>query len=143
MPKHNRQPRAIPPNAPHYTLGAGVLLVVVGVLAAYLTDNRQSMTTLLGLIATTVPSLLAAGYAERASRDIRNGTVTEKAKQGTKQAMDEVGVTEVVEASQRGASSVMATQALAVLLQNWEDERQRQRGAAPPPPPSPDEGRQP
>lgn len=108
---------AIAPNTPHYTLAAAVVLVVVGVAAAYVTDNRQSMTTLLGLIATTVPSLLAAGYAERASRDIRNGTVTEKARQGSVRAMEEVGVVDVVEASNRGQGTLLAMQALAALLE--------------------------
>lgn len=109
--------RTIPPNAPHYTLGAGVLLVVVALFAAMATDDRDTLRTLLGLIVTTVPSLLAAGYAERASRDIRNGTVTEKARQGTVAAMEEVGVVDVVEATNRGQGSLLAMQALAALLE--------------------------
>lgn len=113
-----RRDRTVPPNAPHYTLGAGVALVVVGLFAAMATDDKDTLRTLLGLIVTTVPSLLAAGYAERASRDIRNGTVTEKARQGTVKAMEEVGVTDVVEATNKGQGSLLAMQALATLLED-------------------------
>lgn len=112
-----RDRRTIPPNAPHYTLGAGVVLVVVGIAAAYLTNDSQSMSLLLGLVVTTVPSLLAAGYAERASRDIRNGTVKEKARQGTVEALEETGVTEVVEVAGRGQASLLVMRSLAALLE--------------------------
>lgn len=125
--RSNKARRDIPPNTPHYALGAGVVLVVSGIVAALVADDKATLATLLGLVVTTVPSLLAAGYAERASRDIRNGTVTEKARQGTTKALEETGVTEVVEASQRGRASGLAMDALAALL---EDRTAAERAAA-------------
>lgn len=116
-PLEPRPTRSIPPNTPHYTLGAGVLLTVVAMFAALATDDRDTLRTLMGLIVSTVPSLLAAGYAERASRDIRNGTVAEKARQGTVKALEDTGVTDVVEASHRGQGTLLAMQALAALLE--------------------------
>lgn len=122
-----RAPRAMPPNSPHYTLGAAVLLVIVGVAAAVLTRDQRNLSILLGLIVTTVPGLIAAGYAERASRDIRNGTVTEKARQGTVKALTETGVTDVVEAAGRGQASVLAMESLALLLEDARKAQARDR----------------
>jgi ribose 1,5-bisphosphokinase PhnN len=122
--------RTIPPNAPHYSLAAGVLLVVVGIVAAVLTDSRDTLNALLVLIVTTVPSLLAAGYAERASRDIRNGTVTEKARQGTHKALEESGVTEVVAASNKGQASLLAMEALSALLDDARVRATKERDAS-------------
>ena len=109
--------REVTPNAPHYTLAAGVLLVLGGLVVAAVT-GADSLDQLLGLIVTAGPALLAAGYAERASRDIRNGTVREKVRQGTHQALEEVGVPDVVEAAGRGQGSILAMQALAALLED-------------------------
>lgn len=83
----------VPPNAPVAALGTAALLIVAGVvlvLSGHGGANDGSL--LVGLVVTTIPSLLAAGYAERASRDVRNGTVTEKARQGARKAIQDAGV---------------------------------------------------
>lgn len=101
-------------NAPLYSLGAGVALVALAILAlTVIPERNQSQTFIVvGLIVTTVPSLIAAGFAERSSRDIRNGVVEEKVKTGATRALVETGVTDVVDASGRGASSTAAIDAL-------------------------------
>lgn len=68
----------------------GMVVVLVGVLA--FTDSLDDRATplvvsLLGMVATIVPGLVAATYSERASRDIRNGTVVEKAREGAVRAL--------------------------------------------------------
>lgn len=57
-------------------------------------DDRSTpvVVSLVGMVITVVPGLLAAAYAERASRDLRNGMIVHKAKQGAAQAIDEAGV---------------------------------------------------
>lgn len=100
------------------TVTAIAFLIAATVLILFSKPGEHpGSMTVIGLIVTTIPSLIAAAFAERASRDIRNGVVEEKAKEGAKQALDEKGVTEVVEASQRGATTVLAMQALTRLLE--------------------------
>lgn len=87
-------------NVPFLALGSAAVFLAFGVLALVFvdtsdTDKGTNLAVVIGLVVTTVPSLVAAAFAERASRDIRNGTVTAKAKEGTRQALDETGVTEV------------------------------------------------
>lgn len=83
-------------NIPVVTLVALVLTVVALVLLILFGDPARS-ATFEGILIGAVPSLLAAAYSERSSRDIRNGTVTDKARQGARAALDESGVTEVVQ----------------------------------------------
>lgn len=67
----------------------GMVCVLVGVLAfTGKLDDRATplVVSLLGMVATIVPGLVAATYSERASRDIRNGTVVAKAREGAVQA---------------------------------------------------------
>lgn len=71
----------------------GILVVAVVVLSVVNGNSHgEIVTVLVGLI----PGILAAGYAERTNRDVRNGVVQEKAKAGTLQALSETGVTDVV-----------------------------------------------
>lgn len=102
-------------NTPHYAIAATVFLIGVGVIAATLTNNDASLSLLIGLIVTTVPSLIAAGFAERASRDIRNGTVTEKAREGAEQALNDTGVVQAVEEGKQTTPAALT--ALIMLLQ--------------------------
>lgn len=106
-----------PSNLPVVAMVCGTALLVVTLIVVSLVGNEKQLAQVIGLVLTTVPSLGALWYAERASRDIRNGTVTEKARQGTVAALEETGVTEVVEASQRGMSTTVALQALQALLE--------------------------
>lgn len=109
-------------NMPVYSLAAAVLLIVVlAILVAVVPTDKLSsaqVATFIALVVTTIPSLFAAAYAERTSRDVRNGVVVEQARKGATAALEETGVTEVVEASQHGATSVVALQALTALLEH-------------------------
>ena len=103
---------------PLYSLAALVVFVIAATLLLLFGDpENSSINTFIGLVVATLPALVASFAAERASRDIRNGVVTEKAREGAEQALDNKGVTEVVELSQRGQSSVIAMQALSRLLE--------------------------
>ena len=97
------------------------IIIIVAVVGVALVDLDRNSTpifvSIVGLIATSVPALIAAAFAERSSHDIRNGVVEEKAKRGTHKALEEAGVTEVVEATQRGEGSVAALRALTALLE--------------------------
>ena len=74
-------------------------LCLFGVVAAVVTalslsgrlDARSTplVVTLVGFVVTTVPALLGATYSERASRDIRNGVVVDRARVGAAQAIRE------------------------------------------------------
>lgn len=81
-------------NTPLYALIAAVLLVALALGTLLLIDSEKSTTpvflTVIGLIVTTVPSLIAAAFAERASRDIRNGTLRSK----VTEALVDAGVAE-------------------------------------------------
>lgn len=103
---------------PLYALIATVVFVLSTVLLViFAPPEHQGVATLLGLLVSTLPSLVAAFSAERASRDIRNGMVEEKARAGAVAALQETGVTDIVEVTQRGQSAIMTMQALARLLE--------------------------
>jgi uncharacterized membrane protein len=80
-------------NLPLYSLLTAGFLVALAVIALIFVkaDNNTTpvLISIVGLIATTVPSLIAAAYAERTNRDIRNGVVEEKVKSATKEALVE------------------------------------------------------
>lgn len=84
-------------NLPVWSLGSAVILVAMAIVGLGIIDLDENSSPIflmiVGLIVTTVPSLISAAYSERISRDIRNGTVTEK----VKDALDEKGVTEAVQ----------------------------------------------
>lgn len=126
-----RRPRVkdpnVPPNAPYAAMGTAALLILSGV-ALVMTGHggANDGSLLVGLVVTTIPSLLAAGYAERASRDVRNGTVTEKARQGAHKAITEAGVVTRDGPAVQAALSAQAasTAALTALLQRVHPELQ-------------------
>jgi hypothetical protein len=115
-----RVDKRIPPNAPHLAIISTVVLIVAGIVGATIVNDDRSFELLVGLIITTVPSLGAMAFAERASRDIRNGTVTEKARQGTRKALDETGVTQAVTEGQ--STTPAALNALTALLERLNPE---------------------
>lgn len=92
-----------------YATGGGLLAVGTVLI---LLGRADDVDMLLALAASTVPSFVAAGYAERASRDVRNGTVTEKAKEGALEAIEEKGVV-----TRAGPSMSLAMTALARILE--------------------------
>jgi len=104
-------------NTPLVSLGSAILLVVVFVVLVETGHAGQNGDNLLiGLLVTTIPSLIAAAYAERTSRDVRNGVLTQKAKEGTHQALQESGVQDVVDATQKGDTVIATLTALSQLL---------------------------
>ena len=106
-------------NTPLYSLVAAVILVGFAILGLAIVpeSNTNLLYTIVGLIVTTVPSLIAAGYAERIGQDIRNGVLHEKVKDATTQALDETGVTAAVAASPPEATAT-ALRALSALLEH-------------------------
>lgn len=91
---------------------ACAVIAAVTVLIIEGDGNSGVITVLVGLLPAM---LVGAGYAERNSRDIRNGTVVEKAKQGATQALQETGVTAVAQTANE--STTLAMRALSTLLE--------------------------
>lgn len=67
----------------------GALVVFVGAAVFLIATGHADTAWFLPLIVTSVPSLIAAIASETAVRDIRNGTVVAKAKEGASQAIAE------------------------------------------------------
>lgn len=68
----------------------GLVVALVGVLAvtgALTAEATPLVVSIIGFVGVMVPGLVGATYAERASRDIRNGTIVAKAKEGAVQAL--------------------------------------------------------
>lgn len=84
----------------------GILVCAVVVLAITRGTNNGELIALLGGL---IPGTLAAGYAERTNRDVRNGVVQQKAKEGAKEALNETGVTEVVASASDNTRAYMET----------------------------------
>lgn len=107
----------IPPrtNVPIVSLISGtVLLAVVVIVLAFANPDRTStplFATVIGLVVTTVPSLIAAAYAERVSKDVRNGTLVQKTKQATHEAIREAGLI-----TRDGPAMTLAMEGLAQVL---------------------------
>ena len=69
-------------------VGLTVALVAILAVTGSLDDrSTPRVLSIGGMVVTMVPGLVAATYSERASRDIRNGTVVAKAKEGAVQAL--------------------------------------------------------
>ncbi len=68
-----------------------LLILGLGVSGRLDANSTPFLVTLLGLVGSTVPGLLAAGFAERASRDIRDGAV----KESLTVALEETGLSPV------------------------------------------------
>jgi hypothetical protein len=106
-------------NKPLYAMFTTALLVVASVVLI-VTDNAGEYGPLFVLlIIGNLPGVISAIFAEKASRDIRNGTVTEKSRQGTHQALQEAGVVtrEGPVATQTMEALGVQTQALMAVLQ--------------------------
>lgn len=106
----------VPKNMPLWSLLSAVLLVItlgVVILVTPVDKLSASQTGIfIALIVSSVPSLLAAAYAERTSRDVRNGTVVEKAREGAVMAIQE---TEVLTQSGPVATASLETSAAATV----------------------------
>lgn len=105
---------------PLYALIAAVIFIIAAVVLAVIAPpDSESTVIVIGLIASTIPSLVAAFASEKTNRDIANGVLTEKARVGTRQALDETGLTEIAATS--GATQSAALEALTQILQERKD----------------------
>ena len=108
--------RRLPPNTPIVSLGAlGILCATLVVVIV--TGHAEDSDTLMTVILANIPGLIAALYSERSSRDIRNGTVTNK----VKDALDQTGVTEVARVAKETTPATLealtnSTKALTALV---------------------------
>lgn len=94
-PRRNRNGDAV--TRPLYSLGTAALFVVAAVVVLVSGEgNRGNGALLVIALVTTLPSLVAAGFAERVSRDVRNGVIVEKVREGSRKALDDTGVTQAV-----------------------------------------------
>jgi hypothetical protein len=110
-------------NLPVISIIAAVSLVglaIVALIFVHLDDRTTPVfLSVIGLIVTTVPSLIAAAYAERVSKDVRNGVVEDKVRTATKDALAEHGVV-----TRDGPFVAASTEALLRLLQETHDRAQ-------------------
>lgn len=81
-------------NLPIVSICAAVVLVIFAGFLVIFTPSTSinEAHDVIALVITLVPTLIAAAFAERASRDIRNGVVADKAKEGATQALIDTGV---------------------------------------------------
>ena len=116
---------------PWWTMAGAVALIALAVvlLLAPIKDTGH-VDAILSIIIAAVPGLIAASFAERASKDIRNGVVVDKARIGANAALAESGVTDVVDMTQRGKTSLVAIEALLALLNDREKAQQVKEAAA-------------
>lgn len=117
IPARDRQTRREhgPVSTPLYTLAAGLILAAFAVfLIATGKGDQGNGALIVAFVVTTLPSLFAAGFAERTSRDVRNGVIVEKARQGTVKALTETGVTDAIEEGKQTTPAALA--ALTKLL---------------------------
>lgn len=107
-------------NRPLYTfLTVVVMLCVAGavlIFAPFDAAHNTDLAIFFGILTSSLPGLVSAFFAERGSKDIRNGVVVDKAKQGASAAIDESGLTEHVHAQAQAQQA--ATAALITLLQD-------------------------
>lgn len=101
-------------NLPVFSLLAAVAFLALGVAALIFVDASRmpQVLILIGLVASTIPSLIASAYAERTNRDLRNGVVEAKVKSGVKDALVEHQVV-----TRDGPYVAASTQALLEILQ--------------------------
>lgn len=102
-------------NVPLYSLLTAVALVGLGVLALIFVKPGEATTPqlviIIGLVATAVPACIGAAFAERTSRDVRNGVLIQQVKTGATQALVEHNVV-----TRDGPYVAASTQALLDLL---------------------------
>lgn len=80
-----------PANRPLWSFGA-LAVFVLSLTVLYATGKDSGAGIYIALVAANLPTLVAAIASEQAARDIRNGTVARKAKEGATAAIQETGV---------------------------------------------------
>lgn len=78
-------------NKPVYSF-LTVVVFAASLVALYLTGHADDGGVFIALVVSTLPSLVAAIASERTARDIRNGVVQDKARQGAHEAISEAEV---------------------------------------------------
>ena len=78
-------------NTPIYSF-LSLVVFVAGLVVLTVTDHADDGGVFIALVVSTLPSLVAAISAERTARDIRNGVVQDKARQGAHEAIAEAEV---------------------------------------------------
>jgi glycerol-3-phosphate acyltransferase PlsY len=82
--------KPVPKNMPVWSLLSAIVLIVVLGTVVLLTPIEKlsdpQVAIFFALVVSAVPTLLAAAYAERTSRDIRNGTVVAKVVEAIEEA---------------------------------------------------------
>lgn len=103
-------------NTPLYSLSAAVVFFIFAVVMVIFTDpaDERYVTLLIGICLTTIPSLIASAFSERASRDIRNGVVVQK----VEEALENKGVAEVARNALEATPA--SIQALSLLVANMQ-----------------------
>ena len=110
---------------PIYAFGS-LLLFVGAVLTLDLTGHGSDSPTFIALVVATIPSIVAALFAERSSRDIRNGVVQEKARHGAAKAIEESGAAEAAEnAATAVTDNAQAVATLISMLENHLDKESK------------------
>lgn len=91
-PEQDRYTDAKRANVPVLALIALAVFVIAGVVLALMSnpDNQVSTQGLMAIIVTSIPSLIGAIYAERVARDVRNGVLQQKVKDGAREALAEI-----------------------------------------------------
>jgi hypothetical protein len=97
-------------NAPVYSF-ATIALFLATMTVLIVTDHADDGGLLIGLGVSTLPSLVASLYSEQVSRDVRNGVLVDKVKEGATQALEETGTV-----TRDGPAMTLAMQSLATIL---------------------------
>lgn len=88
-------PRTNPPTVAALSAAVMLFLVIAGAVVVLALGKRLDSTstpmiiTLMGVVVSAVPALIGAAFAERASKDIRNGTLVEKSREGAARAIED------------------------------------------------------
>lgn len=88
----------------------GLLVGVLAVTGSLDSNATPLVVTLVGMVVSVVPALVGAIFSERASRDIRNGTVVEKAREGAALALEDAPLAE--HAKQGAAEAIREEQVM-------------------------------
>lgn len=113
MSEHYPTPRDNRPTVAALSAAVVFFLLIVGAVVILAMGERLDATTtplvitLLGVVVSAVPALISAAFAERASKDIRNGTLVAKTQEGTTRALKahgaevaKLGATQAIEEQQ-------------------------------------------
>lgn len=114
-------------NVPVYAIAAAVgmlALLIIGLIFIETDENSTpALMAVVGIGSASIPALIAAAFSERASRDIRNGYLQEKVKHGAEEALEETGVTEVVETVRHEPKKIAAAAVEEMLRRRLEQEK--------------------